>query len=280
MIHEYNVLLSKMTTFKMGGIAKNLYVPENENELCELIKLLNNNVRLIGGGSNLLINDRCVIENVVSLKQFNQSIVFDNNQWVVGASVRLQTLINTINNVGKGGIEYLYSVPGLVGGAVVMNAGRGIEYKQTISDYIKEVVVFDGLNIKRYTKSECCFSHRTSRFKSSKEIILSVVFEFPDQDIMVSNQLKEERKKLVKQFQDNSAPNFGSVFSVVDLNILKRVVFISSFSFKKVKFSKKTLNWMLNYGGKYKDAIYLIEKVKKEHRRFGKECKIEVIIWK
>ncbi|WP_298048348.1 hypothetical protein, partial [uncultured Bacteroides sp.] len=51
------------------------------------------------------------------LKEFNTFILHESNGlYQVGAGVRLQALIKQINEDGYGGIEYLWSVPGLTGG--------------------------------------------------------------------------------------------------------------------------------------------------------------------
>ena len=92
--------LSKLTTIKIGGIASLFYEPETEEEL---IKCISDNPEIeyfIGGGSNLLINER-VFKGVISLRRFNTSIShLGNGQYNVGASVKLAKLIETINNDG------------------------------------------------------------------------------------------------------------------------------------------------------------------------------------
>lgn len=47
----------------------------------------------------------------------------------------------------------------------------------------------------------------------------------------------------------------------------------------KITFSKKRKNWLLNQGGTFKQAMTLINRVKRIHKLFGKKCETEVIIW-
>ena len=130
--------LSKYTSVRIGGTAKTMYFPESRDELIDLIKHHDTPV-FISGGSNLLINNR-EFETVINLKSVDSSLEhLGGGRFRAGASVHLQKLINTINENGYGGIEYLFSVPGLVGGAIVMNAGRGKTHKKCISDYIISV---------------------------------------------------------------------------------------------------------------------------------------------
>lgn len=277
---ENNVELKKYVTFRMGGIAEVFYTPETEEELLELAREELTQY-CIGGGSNLLINDTRHFENVVNLREFSNYISKnDEGYYEVGASVRLQKLINTINEDGHGGIEYLYSVPGLVGGAVVMNAGRGKQYNQAISDYIIAVKVFHDGKIEWMEKEACHFSYRDSVFKSNKWIVLAVKFFFPETPKMVAEKLRKERIQLCKEKQDNSAPNFGTVFCKADIHTMR--MFQNKILGKcgKIRYSVKTGNWMLNQGGTFENAMKLINRVKFVHKLMGKECREEVIIWR
>lgn len=278
---DYNVDLSKYTTFKVGGIARNFFVPESTEELIEIAKNLKSPLWYIGGGSNLLINDKKIFENVINLRCFNERIENRGNGiFKVGASVRLQKMINAVNQEGYGGIEYLYSVPGLVGGAIYMNAGRGRKFNQAISDYLIEVEVLD--NGERYIikRDACNFNYRQSIFQERNLIILSALFKFEKTDVKELENRKKDRLKLVSEKQDNSTPNFGTVFSLADSNIMK--LFRKTWLGKcgAVHFSTKTSNWMLKEkGGEYSQAIKLLKRVEFLHKVFHKKYKREVIIW-
>lgn len=275
-----NVELKKYTTVRIGGIAEKFIIPQNIEELTDVMRK-DNPKYLIGGGSNLLISER-TFDMVVCLREFADYVNdLGEGEFEVGASVRLQKLIMTINEKGYGGIEYLYSVPGLVGGAVVMNAGRGKSYNKTISDYIKKVTVLYEGKILEINKEDCGFEHRNSMFKNSEYIILSVIFNFPKQSVEVSKKLREERILLCKENQDSKGYNFGSVFMEANTKILRIFKKYGSKKNKHVYFSKKTLNWLINDGeGTFDEALRNIEMVNKVHKIFRKDCTPEVIIWK
>lgn len=276
---ENNVDLSKYTTFKMGGIANKMYTPETEEELVDLINNLHPEY-FLGGGSNLLINER-KFECVVNLRKFNDEIKnLGDGRFIVGASVRLQKLIKCANEFGYGGIEYLYSVPGLVGGAITMNAGRGESYKKSIADYILSVKAYHEGKIVWINKQDCGFGYRHSIFKDSNYIILSSEFCFEKIDSDKAKKLCVERINLCKKIQDNSLPNFGTVFCVSDPRIMKLMMTSLFRKQGQVRFSKKTPNWMLNDRGRFQDAIRLLHRVQNIHKIFKKECRTEVVIWK
>lgn len=279
-----DISLRKYTTVKIGGVAENLYFPSNNDELAEITnKLTDNRFYILGGGSNLLINDEKTFNHVICLKELNSIIKkLDNEKYYVGASITLQSLIKTINQDGFGGIEYLYSVPALVGGAIVMNAGRGKKFNKSISDYIEEVQIYDvkQKKMKTISKGECEFKYRDSIFRKGELIVLGAIFRFENVSLEESERRRNERLNYVKITQDYSGYNFGSVFKKNN-KIIMRIIKATRLGFKGgMRFSSKTPNWMLNTGcGTYKQAIGLINKVKKIHKLFGFEAVCEVIIW-
>jgi len=275
---ETQVNLERYTTFHMGGIADKMYIPESEEELLQLVKETSPKY-FIGGGSNLIIKER-VFDIVVNLRQFsNQIKPLGEGEFLVGASVRLQNLILTINEQGYGGIEYLFSVPGLVGGATVMNAGRGKEYNACISDYIMKVKVLYKNEVKWLTKEECQFSYRNSVFKNEDYLVLEVKYKFPAMSIEETTKKRNERIKYCKLVQDTSAPNFGTVFCEADKRIMFLVKKLPIRKCNGISYSEKTSNWMLNKGGTFEDVMTLLNRVKKLHRLLRKECKMEAVLW-
>ena len=273
----HNIDLSNYTTVRIGGIAKTFLIPENTSELLNLIQEKTPKY-YIGGGSNLLINDR-EFELVVNLKEFDSTIInLGNGYYKVGASTKLPVLINIINKDGYGGIEYLCNVPGLVGGAIVMNAGSGKKTSKYISDYVKSVEVITNNRLVVMEKQECHFSHRNSIFRNNSNfIITSVLFEFVPKTKEESNEEKRKKMNYYLEKQDPSYPNFGSVFSQSSHRIMR---FAKKLRIgNKVHFSKKTANWIINEGGGYRDAINAIRKVELLHRIFKKKCDREVIVW-
>lgn len=277
-----NEPLANYTTFKLGGNALKMYFPENREDLSELYRQGVSFDYLIGGGSNLLINDQKDFQEVINLRKLNTDIVsMGDGKYCVGAGVRLQQLINSINHDGYGGIEYLFSVPGLVGGALYMNAGRGRKYAQNIGDYLISVDYFSDGQIHTITKDECRLDYRFSVFQEmTGVIILSALFQFKPVDRSESQKLIEERKALCKRVQDMSAPNFGTVFRKANKWIIQAVRFLHPGYRDGVRYSSKTTNWLLRgEKGTFKQAIELINRVKKMHKALGRPCSVEVVIW-
>ena len=283
MLIKENEPLAMYTTFKMGGNVKKMYFPESVSELQSLITEKPDLTKyIIGGGSNLLINDCKEFGEVLCVRNFNNDIKhIKDGKYYIGASVRLQKAIKTINNEGYGGIEYLFSVPGLIGGAIYMNAGRGKKHKQCISDYIISVdVLIDGI-LNTVPREEGTFSYRNSSFQTMKNcIIIGALFEFPSMSKSECDNRIKERLDLCKEKQDMSAPNFGTVFCESNKYIISLVKLLHIGKRNGCHFSDKTKNWMLHGPqGSFKEAISLLENIKKVHRLLGQKCRAEVRVW-
>lgn len=272
-----NANLAKMTTIKIGGVAKKLYVPRKGDDLA-LLPRENNRYLILSRGSNVLINDQHEYSSVISMKEYDDKISFyGNGIFRVGASVGIQAFISFVNAQDYGGIEELVSIPGLLGGLICMNASVP-SAKVSISDYLVSVDVYTEGGIKRFYREECAFSYRDSLFKQGDKIILSAVFCFP-KTIRESSQYRIwKRKNDCKKKQDHSNPNFGSVFKVSSPRIMRTVKRFGVNS-GDCYFSRKTTNWLLSNEGTYGQAIEAIERVEKIHHLFGQSCEREVVVW-
>lgn len=269
--------LNRMTTFKMGGKVARMWEPIRGNNLAVLPRP-RGIYRVISGGSNLLVSERTFID-VISMKKYDDTIQdLGGGKFKIGASVRIQKLISFLNENGYGGIEPLVSVPGMLGGLICMNASVP-SASTCISDYLESVDVFDGERTFAMNKANCKFGYRSSIFQSGKFLILGATFRFPKQDLSISREAVNNRLSKCRQNQDNSAPNFGSVFSDCSL---KAMTFIRKrgLSNGDITFSKKTNNWLLNNGGNFHEVCSVLDRAIFINKLFAKQAKLEVRIWR
>lgn len=113
--------LAPYTSLKVGGPAELWEV----NSLEELRQASAKPFRVIGAGSNLLIADGGVRERVIKLgRPFNTLADFKGQRelWL-GAATPLPGLIRRAQRAGLSGLEGLWGVPAVLGGAIAMNAG-------------------------------------------------------------------------------------------------------------------------------------------------------------
>ena len=282
MIERENELLAEHTTIRIGGRAEKFYIPENESELRQIL-IKHQNAGIISGGSNLLINDRKVFPAVVSMEKCCVELIWNADGSVyAGSSVRAQQLIRTLNQWGLGGIEYLYSLPAMVGGMVFMNAGRGGD-KKSIADHIISVryMTRDG-DIAELPAEDCHFEYRKSLFQDKDWVILGALFRFEPIDTIASEQRIAEQMERCRLNQDRRFPNFGSLFGRSNQKIM---VYLqkhakSENGRKSACLSSKSSNWVINRGeGTFSEVKRIIKKVRLLHKIAGQQCEIEVRIW-
>ncbi|WP_306536990.1 UDP-N-acetylmuramate dehydrogenase [Geobacter sp.] len=262
-----NEPLSSCTTFRIGGPADRLVTPPDRASLLDtLATCLRNRTPcfVLGRGSNVLFSDAgfrgVVIRNTAACNELD----YDGETVTAGSSVPLQTFIRFCHSHGLHGMEYLYSVPGNIGGAVVMNAGRGESYAKAISDHILSVDVFDGSKIRTITRDDCGFSYRTSIFQQMPAwVILGARFRLPPQDPGVGARNIEERMAVVREQHDLGFPNAGTIFK-------KNFVPLPEILGKRIggaAFSVKTPGWIVNVDhAKAKDVLALMAFAQKIHR--------------
>lgn len=266
-------------TMRLHSVAELVYTPESEEELDNLIRDFqkkNQSFALLSAGSNIVFADR-VATPLVDMMSIDDRIKYlENGDVYVGASVRIQTLIRDLQKHKLGGIEYLFSVPSSVGGALFMNAGRGKSIGVAISDYLKKVYYYDiSSNVFCwYEKKASDFSHRHSPFQDAPRIILGAIFNFKDQDAEETERLIKERMDHSKKYLSAEKPSCGSVYCKGN-----RIAFRLLMGRKRggAMFSKKTPNWISNMGNATsEDVLYLIRLGQKIHRLFLSKCEVEI----
>jgi UDP-N-acetylmuramate dehydrogenase len=119
--------LAPHTWFRLGGAAEFFAEPTTADELAALVKRCRENdmpVRLLGGGSNVLVRDEGTPGLVVRLSAPAFCEISVKGQTVTaGGGAKLGHVISTSVREGLAGLEQLVGIPGSVGGALHGNAG-------------------------------------------------------------------------------------------------------------------------------------------------------------
>ncbi|WP_206185315.1 UDP-N-acetylmuramate dehydrogenase [Sphingosinicella sp. CPCC 101087] len=138
--------LAPLVWFKSGGAAQWLFEPKDVEDLQDFVADLDPAVPVmaLGLGSNLIVRDGGVPGVVVRLgKAFAQVERLDSTSLHCGGGASGILVSSRARDHGIGGIEFLRSIPGTVGGFVRMNGGAyGREVKDILVDC--EVVLRTG----------------------------------------------------------------------------------------------------------------------------------------
>jgi UDP-N-acetylmuramate dehydrogenase len=138
--------LAPLVWFKTGGAAQWLFEPKDAHDLAAFLRDLDPAVPVmaLGLGSNLIVRDGGVPGVVVRLgKAFAGVDVLDETRLRCGGGASGILVSSTARDAGIGGLEFLRSIPGTVGGFVRMNGGA---YGREVRDILIqcEVVLRNG----------------------------------------------------------------------------------------------------------------------------------------
>ncbi len=123
--------LARLSTLKVGGPAKAVVFPENIPQLSQLIRTLQGldiSWRVVGRGSNILVPDQGYPGVIIILgDEFSAiepaSIQGHEHNIRIGAGCNLAKVANWSIEHELSGLDFIYGIPGSIGGAIVMNAG-------------------------------------------------------------------------------------------------------------------------------------------------------------
>ena len=126
-ITKFDEPLAPHTWLNVGGPAQMYVEPRTEEELQQLIVAAAEEdvpIRLLGGGSNLLVRDDGVSGVVIKLDEtLFGTVTIEGDVVRSGGAAPLSSVITASISAGLGGLENLVGIPGTVGGAIKGNAG-------------------------------------------------------------------------------------------------------------------------------------------------------------
>lgn len=206
----FNEPMKKHTSYGVGGNAKYYADVDSLYTLNELINLAREHkipYKILGNGTNVLVSDNGYNGIIICTKKLDDVFyVRDEIHAMCGAP--LSKLIKFAREHRESGLEALSGIPATVGGAVVMNAGA---FGHNVSDKIVTVETLCNGKIKKYSKDECMFNYRGSRFFGKKEIVVSANFKLKSSDREIINAGIKSFSDLRNSIQP-TGKSCGSVF--------------------------------------------------------------------
>jgi UDP-N-acetylmuramate dehydrogenase len=274
LLHEEPLRLH--TTIGVGGNARVFAYPETDDEL---LSLLTNKFFIIGRGSNLIFKDEGFDGTIISLERYFNTLVFepiDNDTSLVrvGGGIPLNKLLVDAERKGLSGLEFLWGIPGSVGGACYTNAGA---FGTSFLEFVTEIGVlrYADNTFTSYTKEKIEFSYRKG-VKSGivKEVLLK----------LKKGNVKErllEVKKWRYEHQPIGEMTAGCIFKNPPGNYAGRLIESAGLKGKRIGgagISEKHANFILNYGDATSaDVLSLIELVRRRvFEMLGIKLELEV----
>ena len=280
---RFNQRLSRHTTFRIGGKAEVWAEPENLEDLRNTLKFCRRSgkrIYIIGGGSNLLVNNGALRGVVISLSSPAFRNINTGGRYLrVGAGARLNSVLKVCAEKSLSGLEFLSGIPGTAGGAVAMNASG-------IGRFVEKITAMDrNGRIKTLNKKDLKFGYRTSSIKDS--VILEV-------ELAVKKAMRGSVRKLLsanlkkkRRTQELSRPSAGCVFKnpcngLVSAGKLIELAGLKGAKMGGARISQKHANYIINTGNaKFKDVKKLTDIIgKKVKDEFNIELEPEIRIWR
>lgn len=278
--------LKNHCTFKIGGPAEILFVPQDEKALSAAVKFANIYgvpVRALGNGSNVLISDKGLKGITIKLMGGLTDIIYLGNGMIAcGAGVSLKRLCTFALENSLTGLEFAYGIPGSTGGAVYMNGGAyGGEIKTALHS-VRSVSLKDG-SVKETPAGELDMSYRRTAFMSSGDIISAAYFKLESGD---KNAIEARMSELLakrKASQPLEYPSAGSTFKRPKEGYAAALIEqcgLKGYTRGGAQVSAKHSGFVINTGSAtFEDVTAIMDDIKKAvYERFGVMLEPEVEI--
>ena len=260
--------MKKHTTFRIGGPADFLVLPQTLQEIAEVTALCRKEGQpwyVIGNGSNLLVGDKGVRGVVIQLlRNFNEIEVRGEEIHVQAGAVNA-AVARLALDAGLTGFEFAAGIPGTTGGAVVMNAGA---YGGEMKDILKEVTVLDeDGRVRTLAAEELELGYRTSIIARKGYIVLDICMKLEKGDPeAIRTRMDELREKRVTK-QPLEYPSAGSTFKRPEGYFAGKLIMdagLRGFSVGGAQISEKHCGFVINKGdATAEDVVNLMEETKK-----------------
>jgi UDP-N-acetylmuramate dehydrogenase len=242
--------LSRYTSWRVGGEAKQLYRPADAEDLALFLQQLpeDESVMWLGLGSNLLIRDGGFNGTVIVTAGVLQQIETQDLTVKAEVGVYCSKLAKQAAKAGMKGAAFLAGIPGTLGGALAMNAGA---HGGETWDYVHAVTTIDRKGqLRTREKSEFEISYRHVSLPAG-EWFVAAEMQFEQGDAELETTLIRDLLKKRNASQPTNQPCAGSVFRNPEGDYAGRLIETSELKGLSVggaSVSMKHANFIVNDG--------------------------------
>lgn len=276
-------MMSKHTSFKVGGPADLFIMIQTMSQLREAIKILKHEkieYKIIGNGSNILVKDEGYRGAII--RPNFVGIEIEEEMIDVGAGVKNGMFSQILAIKSIAGFEFASGIPGTIGGAIAMNAGA---HGKEMKDIVYSVTYYNCENneLETIKSEECNFEYRNSKFKNSNLVIIKAILKLQKGNIAEIKQKMDEYKQFRIEKQPIEYPSAGSTFKRGTDFITAKLIDdagLKGFTIGGAQVSEKHAGFIINKNNATAtDIINLIEEVQKiVYEKFNKKIELEIEI--
>lgn len=278
-----NEPLARHTTFRVGGPADVLFLPESAEELrqaMELAREAGEECLVIGNGSNLLVRDGGVRGLVIKLAGPMSGVSVEGTAIRAQAGASLSQVSRAALQASLTGLEFASGIPGSLGGALAMNAGA---YGGELSQVVREAMVLMDGRVQTLSREELAMGYRTTRVLREGGIVLSAVLDLKEGDASQIAETMDELNRRRREKQPLSFPSAGSTFKRPEgyfAGALIEQAGLKGYAIGGAQVSEKHAGFLINRGGATaSDLLRLIEYVQERvYAQSGVRLETEVRI--
>ena len=258
--------MQRHTSFRIGGPADVLVLPETAVELITVIKEVRNRqipLTILGNGSNVLVKDQGIRGVVVKIGNVLRKMECLGEVVQAEAGVSLAAVSNYAAKNQLTGLEFAVGIPGSLGGAVFMNAGA---YDGEMKNVVKTITVLTQAGeIKELTCDDLHFGYRHSCVQDDGSVIIAVTMELKQgsQDDINAKMADFTNRRVTKQPLE--LPNAGSMFKRPEgyfAGTLIEEAGLKGYTVGGAQVSRKHAGFIVNVGdATAQDVLQLIKNV-------------------
>lgn len=247
-----NEPMSRHTTFRVGGPADVLFLPESGGDVARALaaaKALGVEAYVIGNGSNLIVRDGGVRGLVIGLGEGMSAVSREGNVVAAQAGATLARVSAFAQSEGLSGLEFASGIPGTLGGGCAMNAGA---YGGQLSDCLIDATVLVNGEEQTWTAQDMAMGYRTSRPLREGGVVLSARFRLtPDDPQAILARMKELNARR-RDKQPLNYPSAGSTFKRPEGHFAGALIEGAGLKGRRVggaQVSEKHAGFIVNTGG-------------------------------
>jgi len=276
--------LAPHTWFKLGGPAEFLVRPTSVDQLAQLVQCCHDAsvaVRILGGGSNVLVRDAGVDGVVVMLDHpaFLQ-INIERPHLRAGGGAALGQVISAAVREGLSGLEPLVGIPGSVGGALHHNSGS---HGTDVGQWTRRAIVMTRAGeIVQHEGEDLVFSYRQSSL--DELVILEAEFVLEEDDPEQLTKRMQKQWIVKKASQPMAHQSAGCVFKNhggLSASSLIEQAGLKGMRVGGAEVCQQHANFIIAHDGATSDDVLrLIDRIREEVvDRLDVELELELDVW-
>lgn len=243
--------MSLHTSLKVGGPADLYAIPEDANDLRNLLRWLGGRDipwMPVGRGYNLLVRDKGIRGAVISLERFSRISAIGGSMIKAEAGAENLAVVRFAQKLGLGGIGFISGIPGTIGGAIKMNAGA---YGEGLLERTDHLTLLRGDKVADFRMEELDYGYRHLKLEGG-DIVLAATFRLDDREAHHTEEEIRRDLELRRSKHNVGHPSAGSFFKNPQGHAAWRLIDAAGMRGARVggaKVSEVHSNFLVNTGG-------------------------------